>query len=421
MEPVNSTKICFPSWPIRAFCIWLVLLPLQAADWPQFLGPDRDGISPETNLAAAWPVEGPPVRWKKEIGQGFSGLVVADGKLILFHRKADEEILDCLDAKTGAGIWHFAYPTGYEDDFGFDPGPRGTPSIADGKVYAMGAEGFVHCLDFQTGREIWHLDCKSQFQTPKGFFGMACSPLVEGGVVILNIGGRDGAGIIALDRATGVLRWKTSDAEAGYSSPVAATIGGRRYALVFTRAGLSAVNPANGEPGFDFPWRSRNNASVNAATPVVSGDQIFLTASYGTGAVLLRVENGAPQKVWSGNDSLSCHYATPVLWQGFLYGVDGRADPGMSPRPSLRCVELKTGRVTWSQADFGAATVTMAGGQLFILTENGELVRATVNPKEFHVTARAQILPLGVRACPALAGGCFYARSKDKMVCVDLK
>jgi outer membrane protein assembly factor BamB len=420
MDPVN-TKFFRRFRPALAGGIWLVALALQAADWPQFLGPDRNGISPETNLAAAWPSGGPPLRWQKEIGQGFSGPAVAHAKLILFHRKADQEIIDCLDAKTGGDVWRFAYPTAYEDDFGFDPGPRATPAIADGKVYTMGAEGAVHCLDFQSGKEIWHLDCKKEFQCPKGFFGMACSPLVGDGVVILNIGGRDGAGIIALDKATGALRWKQGNAEAGYSSPIAASINGRRYALVFTRAGLSAVNPGNGAACFDFRWRSRNSASVNAATPVVSGDLIFLTASYGTGAVLLRVENGAVQKIWSGNESLSCHYATPVLWQGYLYGIDGRADPGMNPRPSLRCVELKTGRVCWSQEDFGAATVTLAGGQLFILTENGELVRAPVNPKEFHVTARAQILPLGVRACPALANGCLYARSTGKMVCVDLK
>ncbi len=401
--------------------IWLVALALQAADWPQFLGSDRNGISAETNLAGAWPSDGPPVRWKKDVGQGFSGPVVAHGKLILFHRKADQEIIDCMDAKTGGDVWRFAYPTSYQDDFGFDEGPRGTPAIVDGKVYAMGAEGFVHCVDFQSGKEIWHADCKKDFQSPKGFFGMACSPLVEGGAVILNIGGSGGAGIIALDAATGTLRWKQGDVEAGYSSPIAATIRGKRYALMFTRAGLSAVNPTNGAAYFDFPWRSRNNASVNAAAPVVSGDMIFLTASYGTGAVLLRVENGAPQKIWSGDEALSCHYATPVLYQGYLYGVDGRADPGMQPRPSLRCVELQTGRVCWTQEDFGAATVTLAGGQLFILTENGELLHAPVNPKEFHVAVRAQILPLGVRAYPALADGCLYARAKDKLVCVGLK
>lgn len=407
--------------PALACGIWLSALALPAADWPQFLGPDRNGISAETNLAGAWPAAGPQVRWKKEIGQGFSGPVVARGKLILFHRKTDQEIIDCLDARSGGEVWHFASPTSYQDDFGFDEGPRATPAIVQDKVYAMGAEGVVHCLDFQSGREIWRVDCKKKFQCPKGFFGMACSPLVEGGVVILNIGGRGGAGIIALDNTTGALRWQQGNAGAGYSSPIAASIHGKRYALAFTRSGLAAVNPSNGAAYFDFPWRSRDNNSVNAATPVVSDDLIFLTASYGTGAVLLRVENDQAQKVWSGDEALSCHYATPVLSQGYLYGVDGRADPGLQPRPSLRCVELKTGRVCWTQDDFGAATLIRAGRQLFILTEQGELLCAAADPKEFHIAGQAQILPVGVRACPALADGCLYARARDKLVCVDLK
>jgi len=393
----------------------------RAADWPQFLGPDRNGISAETNLARAWPVNGPPIRWKMEAGQGFSGPVVVGGKLILFHRKGDEEMVDCLEAKTGGALWHFSYPTHYQDDFGFDEGPRATPAIDDGKIYTMGAEGAVHCLDLQNGKELWHFDCKEKFNCPKGYFGMDCSPLVESNWVILNIGGRDGAGIIALDKTTGALRWKHGDAEAGYSSPIAATLIGKRYAFVFTRAGLSALNPVNGTAYFDFPWRSREEASVNAATPLVSGNLVFLTASYGTGAVLLRVDGNSTKTVWSGDDSLSCHYATPVLCEGYLYGIDGRADPGMQPRPSLRCVELKTGHICWSQDDFGAASITLAGRQLFILTENGELICAPVNAKEFHAALRAQILPAGVRAFPALADGCLYARDKSKLYCVELK
>jgi outer membrane protein assembly factor BamB len=395
-------------------------LAARAADWPQFLGPDRNGISRETNLTTSWPADGPVVKWKKSVGAGFSGPVVADGRLILFHRKADKEILDCFDAKTGGDIWHFEYPTAYQDDFGFDDGPRASPCVADGKVYAMGAEGFVHCLDAKTGREIWSVNCKEKFDCAKGFFGMACSPLVEGGAVILNIGGRNGAGIVALDKSTGALRWKHGDAEAGYSSPTAATINGTRYALVFTRAGLSALNPATGEDYFDFPWRSREHASVNAATPIIDSNLVFLTASYETGAALLSVEKGKARTVWSGTDSLSCHYATPVLFEGHLYGFDGRADPGMQPRPSFRCVEMKTGRVCWSEDNFGDGTATLAGGQLFILTYQGELIRAAASPKGFHAAARAQILPFGARAYPAISNGRLYARSKDQLVCIAL-
>lgn len=402
------------------FCL-ACALALRADDWPQFLGPARNGVSVETNFAASWPADGPPVKWKKNVGAGFSGPVAAHGKLILFHRKDEKEIIDCLDAKTGAVVWHFDYPTAYRDDFGFDDGPRATPSISGGKVYTMGAEGFVHCLDFQTGKEIWSVNCKDKFDCAKGFFGMDCSPLVEGDLVILNIGGRDGAGVVALDKTTGALRWKHGHDEAGYSSPTAATIEGVRYVLVFTRAGLSALNPANGAEYFEFPWRSREYASVNAATPIVDGNLIFLTASYETGAALLRVTRGNLDTAWSGDGSLSCHYATPILYQGHLYGFDGRADPGMQPRPSFRCIELKTGHVCWTQDNFGDGSAILAGNQLFILTYNGELVRATADPKEFRQTARAQVLPFGARAFPALSEGLLYARSKDKLVCITLK
>jgi outer membrane protein assembly factor BamB len=181
------------------------------------------------------------------------------------------------------------------------------------------------------------------------------------------------------------------------------------------------LDPVGGTVYFDFPWRSREEASVNAATPLVFGDTVFLTASYGTGAVLLRVKAGGAQKVWSGDDALSCHYATPVVRDGYLYGIDGRADPGMQPRPSLRCVQWASGKVCWSEPDFGAASITLAGDQLFILTEQGELIRAAANPKAFHPISRAQVLPSGVRAFPALADGCLYARSKNKLVCIALK
>jgi outer membrane protein assembly factor BamB len=395
--------------------------PVAGADWPQFLGPNRDGTSSENGLADAWPADGPRVVWQAQIGQGFSGPVVARGRLVLFHRLADKEIVDCRDAKTGRPLWQFAYPTHYQDDFGFDEGPRATPAIADEKVYSLGAEGAVHCLDFKTGGELWSLDCKKEFHAQKGFFGMACSPLVEGDAVLLNVGGDGDSGIVALDKITGKPLWKKTRHEAGYASPVAATINGRRYALSFNRDGLTALNPADGRLYFEFPWRARMSASVNAATPIVLGDLVFLSASYGTGAVLLRVKEGGVEKVWTSDEALSCHYATAILREGSLYGIDGRTDPGMEPRPSLRCVEWNTGRVRWSQENFGAATLLLAGTQLLMMTEQGELLRAAANPKQFKIDGRAQILPVGVRAFPALAEGLFYARSKDKLVCVDLK
>src|SRR5436190_3936083 len=167
----------FPSLSIVIRVCFLLTLSLRtlAADWPQFLGPTRNGVYTGTELAQTWPKEGPPVVWQMKVGQGFSGPVVAEGKLILFHRLEDKETIQCLDSKTGKLLWSFDYPTAYRDDFGFDEGPRATPAIADGRAYTYGAEGVLTCLEIATGKRLWSIDCKKDFHAPKGFFGIACS------------------------------------------------------------------------------------------------------------------------------------------------------------------------------------------------------------------------------------------------------
>ena len=392
-----------------------------ASDWPQFLGPTRNGVYGGTDLADGWPASGPAVVWRKPVGHGFSGPVVADHKLILFQRRGDQETVECLDARTGNPLWDAAYPTGYQDDFGFDDGPRATPSVAGGSVYTFGAEGRLQCLDFDNGKVRWSADLKHDFQAAKGFFGMACSPLLEGNGVLLNLGGAHGAGIAAFDKTNGKLLWKASNDEASYSSPVAATIGGQRYALFLTRAGFVAADPVSGGIRFQYPWRSRSGTSVNAATPLVLGDTVFLSACYGTGAVLLRLREHEVEQVWSGDDLLSNHYATSVEHHGCLYGIHGRTDPGFRPGPKLRCVDLKTRTVRWETDTVGAATITLAGNRLLILTEKGELVEAAASPEAFQPRSRAQILSSQVRAFPAVADGFLYARSKDQLICLDLR
>ncbi len=395
-------------------CSWATALQLIASDWPQFLGPERNGVSPE-KLARPWPTEGPPQVWQRPVGQGFSGPVVEGAKLILFHRLGDREAVECLQAATGQPIWKFDYPTHYRDDFGFDEGPRATPTIHSGRVFTFGAEGMLHCLDFETGKKLWSVDTKERFSAGKGFFGLACSPLVSGNAVLMNIGG-PGAGIVAFDLKTGATLWKATDDEASYSSPTTARMDGRDLTLFFTRAGLVGIEPANGQVLFSYPWRSRQNASVNAATPLVVGDEIFLSASYQTGAILLRLHGNKLRKIWSGDDILSNHYSTSVHREGFIYGFDGRQESGQN----LRCVEWKSGKVRWKEDGLGAGTVTAAGEELLVLLEDGRLLRLRATPEKFERLAEAQILPTGVRAYPALAGGKLFARSKDRLVCVKV-
>ena len=386
------------------------------ADWPQFLGPTRNGVYAGADLSKTWPKDGPTVVWKKKIGAGFAGPAVAGGKLILFHRVGDQETVDCLDAKAGTPIWSMSYPTRYVDDFGFDEGPRATPSIVDGKVYTFGAEGSLHCWESATGKQVWAVETRDKFAAGKGYFGMVCSPLVEGDAVVANVGG-NGAGIVAFNKNTGDVLWKATDDEAGYSSPIAVTINSKRYILSLTRSNLVALEPASGKVIFSYEMHAPIQASVNAATPIVVDDLIFVSASYGTGAALLKFNEAGPEKVWAADDVLSNHYATSVYRDGYLYGFDGRQEQGCN----LRCVEFKTGKVAWSEDRFGAGTVILAGEKLVILTEKGQLLIAPASPKGFKPDGKAQVLPFGCRAYPAMAGGMFYARSKDTLICLDLR
>ncbi len=391
----------------------------RAADWPQFLGPTRNAIAAGADLADSWPKDGPPVAWQHKLGSGWAGPVIAGGKVIVFHRVGGQEVVECLEAATGKALWKQAFTTSYVDNFGFDNGPRGTPCVADGRVFVFGANGNLYALDFATGRPLWSVDAPKDFGADKGFFGFACSPLIEGRSLLVNIGGKDGAGLVAFDPATGKVLWKANDEEASYSSPITATINGQRHALFFTRHHLVSLDPASGTARFRFPWGPKMHASVSAAVPVVSGDTVFISAGYGAGAAALRVKSGGVDRLWSGEEQLTAQYVTPVLRDGFLYGFEGRVDTG--PRPELRCVDLATGKVRWSTTRVPHGGIILAGRDLLITGDTGELIRVNADPKEFVETGRAQILGREGRAQPALAEGRLFARDKTKLVAVDLR
>ena len=386
------------------------------ADWPQFLGPERNGTYRGVPIVTAFPSGGPTVVWRKKIGQGLSGPVVVGSRVILFHRIGNQEVVEALDAASGATQWQKGYPTAYRDDFGFDEGPRAVPVVVDGVVYTFGAEGELRATAVEGGDVLWSHKTATEFNVPKGFFGAAGSPLVEGGRVIANIGGAK-AGIIAFDARKGNVVWTSTDDAASYSSPAGATIAGQRLALFLTRSGLVGLDPTSGAVRFQRPWRARANASVNAATPLVVDNMIFISAEYGPGAAVLRLEGSATTPLWSSDEVLSNHYATSVYAAGVLYGYHGRQEYG----PSLRAVDFKSGQVKWSQDKFGAGTVTLAGEQLVVMREDGELILAPATPAGFKPTARARILPGTVRAYPALDAGRLYVRNDETLVCLDLR
>ena len=393
-----------------------LLVPgLRAGDWPEFLGPDRNGVSTES-VPARFPAGGPRQLWSMKIGSGWSGPVVVGGRVLIHHRRGSEEVLESLDAGTGKSIWKSSQPTHYEDDFGFDDGPRGTPCVAEGRVFTFGAEGRLTATQLADGKLVWTRPLGAELHGNKGFFGFACSPLVVSNLVIIQLGGADGAGIVALRSASGEVAWKATSDEASYASPIRQDFQGAPRVVAFNREGLVILDAATGAVRLRHPWRSRTHASVNATAPMLWQGQVFLTSSYDTGAVLLDVAGAAAKPVWSGDEALSAHYASMVPLDGVVFGYHGRAES----RPVFRCVDLATGKVRWSESGSGGGNVLRAGATLILLRDSGELQLAPADPVAFKPTDRVQILGTQTRAVPALSGGVLFARDRTQLVAVRL-
>jgi outer membrane protein assembly factor BamB len=398
-------------------CPIVLAAAAAGADWPQFLGPTRNATSPETGLLASWPRTGPPVLWQKEVGEGYSSPVVSGGRLILFHRVDNDEVVECLDAATGKEMWKHKEPTAYDDPYGKGNGPRSTPAVAGGRVYALGPGGLLLCLNLEDGKKVWQRALLEDYPlVERSFFGAGTSPLVEGDRVLVNVGGRE-AGIVAFDAKTGKEVWKATSQGASYASPVAATLDGVRQILFFTREGFVALDPASGAVRSSKRWRSRNNLSVNAASPVVFDGHVFLSACYDTGALLLRVQKDGVEEVWHNDESLSCHFSTPVYHDGHLYGFHGRQEEG----GQLRCIEAKTGKVCWTADGYGCGSLILAGGRLIVLSERGALALVEPDGAKYRELARAPVLNGICRAHLALADGRLYGRDGRKLVCWNLK
>jgi outer membrane protein assembly factor BamB len=391
----------------------------RADDWPQFLGPHRDGVSAEKNLVDRFPKGGPKVVWQRDVGEGYSGAVVAGERLVLFHRVADDEVVECLNASTAKPLWKFASHTHFEDGQTRVNGPRATPVIVGNKVVTLGAEGALHCLSLDKGEKIWSRSLTKDYGASLGYFGIGTSPIVEQNKVLVNVGGKQ-AGIVAFDLDTGKEIWKATSDPASYASPTVCTVDGARRAVFFTRTGVVVVDPANGAVKYQQRWRARNDASVNGASPLVIGDLAFFSASYDTGALLIKLRKDGADKIWEDESVLSNHFNTCVHHDGHLYGFDGRVDSRTAP--TFRCVELKTRKVKWEKTDFGNGSMILADGQLILLTEKGDLVLAQASPTAFQENARFRLLDNGpCRAQIALANGRLYARDQKKLVCADLQ
>lgn len=411
--------------PHGAAGLWLAFAGMLAgADWPQFLGPHRNGAADasEPALPESFPTE-PKTLWKKELGTGFAGPVVRDGKVIMFHREGDEAVVEALETTDGSRAWRFSYPSNYADSFGFDNGPRATPTLHNGRVFTHGAEGMVHALDFKTGALLWKYDTVSDLQSPQGFFGRAGAPLVTDGKVIITAGGsnsRGPAGVIALDESTGKLVWQSVDDEASYSSPVAYGPPDNRRLLCWMRNELWSLDAATGKVRHHQRLRSGMDASVNAATPIPVGEgDFFLSAGYGVGGTIWSLEPDdspfAPAKL--GEDLLESHYSTAVFLDYHLYGFHGRQETGQN----LRCVDLNEGKVSWESPRVPGGTLLLVHDKLLVVTELGELWIVRATPDKFQQLSVSQILRAGHRSYPAYANGLLFARDGEKLVAVRVR
>lgn len=421
-------------------------------DWPAFLGPTGDGRSAETGFFTPRGLKGATVRWQRPIEGGYAMPSVSRGRLFLFSRPGDVNRLDCLRAETGEPLWHFEYPTAYRDLYGYDGGPRCCPVVDDERVYVIGAEGMLHCLSVVDGSVLWKLDSIAEFGVVPNFFGVGSTPVVEGDLLIANVGGSPpesreaspgrldrvrgaDSGVVAFDTRTGKVRWRFGDELAGYASPTLATIAGRRWGFVFARGGLVGFDPATGTQEFHFPWRAKILESVNAANPVVVGDEVLVSECYGPGAVLVRAKPGGCDVVWQDDARqrrkiLQCHWSTPIHHDGFVYGCSGRH----TENAELRCVEWKTGRVAWSQPGLGRTSLLLVDGHLFCLTEGGDLLLVRAAPERYEEVGEIplvgappapgaeppKLLTYPAWAAPILAHGLLYVRGADRLVCIEL-
>jgi outer membrane protein assembly factor BamB len=391
----------------------------RAGDWPQILGPNRNGVAVDEAAPDQLPAA-LRVVWEIPIGQGYAGPAVVGSHVVVFHRMGDLERVQSVDRATGQTRWQHDFDANYRGGVDPDTGPRCVPLISQQIVLAYGAGGVLRALQLADGKPLWSRDLLDDFGGSDGYFGAGTSPIVVGNRVLVNAGGRRGAGLVALALQTGETLWQATDDGASYSSPTLVTRGGQTRVLFVTRLNALLVDPQDGRVMARYPF-GRSGPTVNAASPIVFDDYAFLTASYRVGAVLLKFAGDGWQQIWANDDSLSSQYNTPVELDGFLYGIHGREDLGPA---DLRCVEAATGRVRWSEPGFGVAHLLRLGHRLLILKVDGTLVLAAADPDKFQPLGQATVSPSTTRAMPAVSQGMLFLRDTTatggRLLCLEL-
>jgi outer membrane protein assembly factor BamB len=378
-----------------------------AADWPQWRGPNRTGVSPE-KVSAAWPAEGPKVLWRASVGTGFSSISVSQGRVYTMGNTNNQDTIWCFEAGTGARIWQHTYPAQLGPQW-YEGGPGATPTVEGSRVFTISKWGDVFCLDAATGTILWQRDLRRDGVKPNRW-GFAGSPLVWGDRVILNAGT---AGI-ALDRDTGRIVWSNGTNAAGYASPTRFAAGGRDAVLIFAAKHLVALDPRSGRELWRQLWET--DWDTNNTDPLVRGEGIFLS-SFSRGCGLLSVVNGQPEVTYT-NRVLRNHLSPGILAGEYLYAFNGEAKQDTD----FRCLHLPTGELKWARKDPAFGSLILAADKLIVLSEKGELLLAEPSPAEFKPLARARVLSGVCWTPPALAHGRLYVRNaKGELRCLELK
>jgi len=377
------------------------------ADWPNYRGPNHDGVSSETDWQSQWGAGGPAVLWKGSVGTGFSTFTVANGRVYTMGNANNTDTVFCLDAETGKEIWRHSYPCPLEPK-SYEGGTLSTPTVDSDKVYTLSKMGDLFCLDAGTGKALWQkqLNKDMGFALPTWHF--AGSALIAGDMLILNIGS---AGL-ALNKNTGDVVWQNGKGKCGYATPVPFQMDGQPCLAIMSEVTLFVVNQADGKQLWQFPWKTMYE--INAADPVVIGNRMLITSGYKHGCALLEISVGGAKRLWE-NKAMSVQINCPVVREGYAYGFDENI---------FKCVKLDDGKEQWQDRSLGKGSLVMsADGRLIIMSEKGELVIAQADPQTFNAMARAQVLPrTKCWTSPVLANGRIYARNANgDIVCVDVK
>lgn len=403
-------------------------IPLRAADppketWPQFLGPDRNGLSKETGLNLDWKAKPPKEVWKVPLGAGFGSVIVVGDRLYTMAQRKERDFVLCLDAGTGKEVWALDAAPGFIDKAQKQgPGPRATPTYDKGKLYCQMSDGDLLCVNADDGKEVWRANILKAADTPdrngeRFYWGLSASPLVEGDLVVTQPGGKK-ASVVAFNKADGKVAWKAGGDPSGYASPIAITVGKKRQLVVPTGQSILGLDPAKGDVLWRYPFG--NTFDATCANPVWDDGVLFVSAAYGAGCAALEIkadgDGWAVKERWA-NNKLQTIFGTAAVLNGYVYGHHGDLGAIL-----LKCVDLKTGEVKWESRQPARSTLIAAEGHLITLDERGGLRLVAATPEDYRLKGElAKVLTPKAWAAPALANGKLYLRDQKDLVCLDLR